>query len=183
MTTLPHVRRFGAVPVPYAASWTAEEQFYIGRCPYFGRSAIMQRDAPGVGKPIFGKPHACRQRELIARRLCDLCHRPLKLRTKVSLSHARPQPHGANGWAILQVEPLLHRECAIISMQHCPSLRRDVEKDTLRVRQVTRFEVQCAIMDEIYVESLTGQFEKALGHAKVELIDWTDRNISWLEAA
>lgn len=183
MKTLSHVRRFGNVHVPYTASWTAEESFYLDRCPYFGRMAIMQRVEPGAGKPLFGKPHACRQRETIARGLCDLCRRPLKVRTKVSLSHARPQPHSAKGWEILQVEPMLHRECALISMRHCPSLRRDADNGTLCIRQVQRWAVQAAIMDEVYTESVTGIAAKVLGHAKVQLIDWTDRNLPWLEAA
>ena len=171
---------YGSVPVPYAASWSEEERFFIGRCPYFSRDAIMQHSAPGQGKPLFGKPHSCRQRELIARDLCDLCHRPLKMRTKVSLSHAKKQPHGARGWAVLQVEPMLHKECAMISMRHCPSLRRDVAAGQLMVRQVFHWDVQVAIMDETYTEMMTGVAQKALGHAKVELLDWTNRDVEWL---
>jgi hypothetical protein len=37
-------------------------------------------------------------------------------------------------WDVLQVEPLLHRECAAISMRHCPSLRRDFSNGTLEIR-------------------------------------------------
>jgi hypothetical protein len=121
-----------------------------------------------------------RQREAIARGLCDTCGKPLKLATKVSLSHARPQPHGAQGWAILQVEPMMHRRCAAISAKHCPALRRDIEEGSIKVRQVTRWRAQCAIMSAEYVETLTGRHIKALGHAKVELLDWIDRDLAWL---
>lgn len=171
---------YGGVPVPYTVSWSAEEAFQVGHCRFGRGRAIMQAEARGQGKPQFGKPHAQRQREVIALGLCDLCGRPLAARTKVSLSHARIRDNGAEGPAVLQVEPLLHRECARISMRHCPSLRRDIERGSLMVRQVTRYRVQTAIMDEVYVESVTGQRVKALGHAKVELRQWVDRNAEWL---
>lgn len=174
---------FGNTSVPYTASWSEEETFHLARCPHAdGRIAICQTVAPGRGKPLFGKPHAQRQREVIARGLCDLCARPLKVATKVSLSHARVQPHGAEGPAVLQVEPLLHKACAVASMQFCPALRRDVREGTLRVRQVSRYRVQFAVMDEIYVESITGHRRKAIGHAKVELLQWMDQDAGWLGA-
>lgn len=172
--------QYGGVPVPYTASWTAEESFFLGKCPYATRAAIRQIEARGQGKPLFGKPHSDRQRQVIANDLCDLCARTLKNRTKVSLSHARPVAHGAQGLAILQVEPLLHKECAAKSMQHCPSLRRDIKAGTLMVRQVNRHRVQFAIMDEAYTETVTGAREQSIGHAKVELLQWIDRNADWL---
>lgn len=176
---------FGNTPVPYTVSWSAEERFFIARCQYFRRPAICQDVAPGQGQPRFGKPHSQRQRETIARELCDLCGRPLRARTKVSLSHARPMPHGAEGLAILQVEPLLHRECAATSMQYCPSLRRDIAAGTLMVRQVTRSRVQCAVMSPEFVGTYVPGYQfnatdRILGHAKVELIDWVDRDEAWL---
>src|SRR3546814_14087164 len=78
----------------------------------------------------------------MARFLCDICGKSLKTSTKVSLSHARPYPHGAEGWAVLQVEPMMHRKCAAVAIQHCPSLKRDVENGTLMIRQVLRYRVQ-----------------------------------------
>jgi hypothetical protein len=174
-------RLFGNTPVPWTVSWSSEEAFYLAPEPMFGdRLAICQHDAPGEGKPLFGKPHMQRQRQAIGRGLCDLCGRPLKLSTKVSLSHARPQPHGAEGWAILQVEPMLHRRCAFDCLRFCPSLGRDINQGTLRVRQVTRWRAQCATMMPAYVKQVTGQDEIALGHAKVELLAWVDRDEHWL---
>jgi hypothetical protein len=176
---------FGNTPVPYTVSWTEEEHFFVGRCAYFGKLAICQRVAPGKGQPAFGKPHSQRQRETIARGFCDLCGRTLKDRTKVSLSHARPVAHGAEGLAILQVEPLLHRECAALSMNYCPSLRRDIRAGTLMVRQVTRWRAQCAVMSPEYVGTIVGSYQpnpddRILGHAKVELMNWIDRDEAWL---
>lgn len=172
---------YGDVPVPYTASWSGEEgRFFLATCPHARAMAICQPIAIGEGKPRFGKPHSQRQREVIASDLCDLCGKPLKNRTKVSLSHARPVPHSANGWEILQVEPLLHRECAAESMKYCPSLKRDAEAGSLTIRQVTRHRAQFAIMDEIYVKELTGIARKAIGHAKVELLAWKDKDPEWL---
>jgi hypothetical protein len=177
------VIRYGGVPVPFTVAWSAEIVMVVRRCPYAGRPAICQQDARGIGKPRFGSPHADRQRQVIALDLCDLCAKPLKARTKVSLSHARAQLHGAHGGDILQVEPMLHRECAAISLAHCPALKRDLREGSLRVRQVTRHRVQFAMMSPEYVLQTAGQEIKAVGHAKVELLAWTDRDEAWLEAA
>ena len=167
---------YGGVPVPYAASWSTETEFSVAPCRFAGgRLAICQNGARGVGKPLFGKPHAVRQR--------DLCAKPLRVRTKVSLSHARPQLHSARGGEILQVEPLLHRECAAVSMRHCPALKRDIALGTLMVRQVTRHQIQLAIMTATYTQTIAGAACPAIGHAKVQLQAWVDRDADWLLAA
>lgn len=172
---------FGNTPVPKTASWTAEEQMFIAPCAYFGgRKAISQPERQGDGTPLFGKPHMIRQRRAIALCLCDLCGRSIKTSTKVSLSHARPQPHGADGWAILQVEPMLHAECAAMCVLFCPSLKRDVRDGAIAIRTVTKWRAQCAIMDEHYTKTVSGEEVRALGHAKVELLDWRDRDMKWL---
>lgn len=156
---------------------------FLAPCPYFNnRQAISQRNSQGDGTPLFGKPHFVRQRKAIALCLCDLCGKSMKVATKISLSHARPQPHGADGWAILQVEPMLHAECAAICVRFCPSLKRDVADGSVVVRAVTRWRAQCAIMDEEYTATVTGEAMKALGHAKVELLAWHDRDLNWLNS-
>src|SRR3546814_8535674 len=57
---------------------------------------------------------------------------------------------------------MMHQKCAAVAIQHCPSLKRDVENGTLMIRQVLRYRVQCAIMSPEYVESETGEAVKAL---------------------
>lgn len=175
--------RYGGVPVPYTAGWTAEEGLSFGNCPYSRRVALVQRQARGEGKPQFGKPHAVRQRQVIAMGLCDLCARSLKASTKVSLSHARVRYDGARRGepAIMQVEPLLHRRCAAESVRFCPSLKRDVRDGSLIIRQVTAYEVQFAIMDEVYCLQVAGEARTAVGHAKVVLKRWVDQDADWLE--
>lgn len=178
---------YGGVPVPYTVTWTGEDgsgtdepPFYLAECPHFRALAICQPDARGIGMPQFGKPHSNRQRLVIAKGLCDLCGRPLKAATKVSLSHAKVRLDGALGPCVMQVEPLLHRLCARRSLRHCPSLRRDIREGVLQVRQVNRYQVQAARMACAYVKELTGHAVEALGHAKVVLLQWQDRDEAWL---
>lgn len=172
---------YGNTRVPVTAAWSAEERYFLAPCPVFnGQIAICQDIAIGEGKALFGKPHSQRQRAAVGKGLCDICGRALASRTKVSLSHAKPYPHGANGWAILQFEPLMHRECASIAIMLCPSLKRDAEQGELAIRQVFAWRAQCAVMDEFYVKSITGQETKALGHAKVELLKWVERDMAWV---
>lgn len=174
---------YGGVPVPFTASWSAEEKISVGPCLWGGKVALVQPHAPGEGRPRFGKPHSIRQRQVIALGLCDLCAKDLKTKTKVSLSHARVRANGAEGPCVMQVEPLLCRGCAKISMAHCPSLKRDIADGSLIIRQVTRYRVQMAIMSSEYVETITGTRCKAVGHAKVELLAWIDRDADWLDRA
>lgn len=180
---------FGNTPVPFTVSWTGEERFHVGPCEHAGgRLAICQAIAPGEGKPKFGSPHSQRQRKAIAEDLCDLCGRPLRNRTKVSLSHAAPRLNAARAGDILQVEPLLHRECAARCIEFCPSLRRDIAAGVLKIRRVARHQVQFAIMGPEYVAHYVPGYEarasdRIVGHAKVQLLQWTDRDLPWLEGA
>ena len=178
---------YGSSPVPYTVSWTGEESTFVGPCRHAsGRLAICQVESRGHGKPIFGTPHSNRQREAIAGGLCDLCGLSLKNRTKVSLSHARPQANGATGLNILQVEPLLHRECAKVCIEHCPSLKKDIGLGMLMVRQVSRYRVQFAIIGNEFIPQYVPGYEPdprevITGHAKVELVEWRDRNLAWIK--
>lgn len=177
------ILHYGGVPVPYTVSWTAEHEpgsTFLGPCPYARRPAIRQMQARGEGKPRFGSPHMDRQREVISRGLCDLCGKPLKNRTKVSLSRARPQGHAARPGDILQVEPLLHKECAAISMEHCPSLKAQSRDGSLRIRQVLRHACQFAVFSEEGTFQETGVRQKSIAHAKVHLIGWRQRDADWL---
>lgn len=176
-----HQITFGNVPVPYVASWSEEEHFFLDICPHAKGIAICQAEKRGAGKPMFGKPHMNRQREAVIFDLCDLCGGTLRNRTKVSLSHARPRSHGAAAFDILQVEPLLHKECAAISLRHCPSLRRDIRAGSLEVRQVLSHRTQIALYSEQGTFEATGVRRKSFSHAKVQLLSWKDRSERWLD--
>ncbi len=184
MTARPiDILKWGTVPVPYAALWSAEQgHMHVATCPHIRHLACCDIDARGQGKPIFGKPHMGRQREIVVNDLCDLCARPLKLRTRISLSHARPVVTGARGACVMQVEPLVHKACARICIEHCPSLKRDIAAGTLIVRQVIRHRHQIALLTPTAVEEFTGAPRTGVaGHAKIELQRWIDRDLAWLE--
>lgn len=183
---------FGNTPVPFTVSWSAEEKFSVQPCRFAdGRMAICQSIAVGQGKPLFGKPHSIRQRQAIASGLCDICGKPLKNRTRVSLSHAAPRGNAlldGKGTGILQVEPLLHRECAATAMRFCPSLRSDIQQGRLNVLQVTRSRKQLAIMGPEFVHHYVPDYvakpeDRIIGHAKVELLAWIERDEDWLHRA
>lgn len=171
---------YGGIPVPYTVSWSGEQKVFLSRCPYAQALAMSSPQCPGVGKPSFGSPHPNRQREAIAIGLCDLCGRSIKTTTKVSLSQARPVAHAASFGDILQVEPLLHRQCAAVCMEHCPSLRRQRRDGVLNIRQVFAYQVQFAIYSEEGVFQACGERQRAIAHAKVHLLKWRDRDLDWL---
>lgn len=175
---------FGNAPVPYTVLWSSEEPPFIGADPVApNRPSVCNSTSPGEGRPMFGKPHMQRQREAVANGLCDICGKTLKGRTKVSLSHARERI-GADGLCVMQVEPLLHKECAALALRYCPSLRRDVKAGTLNVRMVTRYRVQLAqLTGDATVEFTGTRCPGAVGHAKVELLAWADKDAAWLERA
>lgn len=180
---------WGNVPVPWTVSWTAEEKQFVGPCRFAGgRMALRMPDCPGVGKPQFGKPHSDRQRQCIAEERCDLCGKPLRACTRVSLSHARVNEKGTRGPCVMQVEPMVHRDCALHCIAYCPSLRRDIDASTLAVRQVLKSEVQFAIMGPEYIQHYVPDYvaqptDKIIGHAKVVLLHWRDRDEAWLRRA
>jgi hypothetical protein len=171
---------YGGVPVPYTVSWSNEARPHLAFCKHARARAISYDDARGVGKPRFADPHPNRMREVMAKGLCDLCAKPLNARTKVSLSKARPQVHAASPMDVLQVEPLLHRECAAVCIEHCPSLQRDIRQGTLQIRQVLAWKCQFAIYSAEGVFELTGERTKAICYSKVQLVKWIDRDFNWL---
>lgn len=176
--------RYGNMPVPYAVSWSAEQgHMHVATCPHIRCTALCDVDRRGEGKPVFGKPHMTRQREVIMKDLCDLCARPLKGRTKVSLSHAGEVVSGGAGLTVMQLEPMVHKDCAVLCLQHCPSLKRDIRNGTLFVRQVLQHRHQVALLTAAAVGQFTGEFRVGVaGHAKVELLRWKDRDMDWLLA-
>ena len=185
---------WGQIPVPWTVSWTGEERQFVAIDPHVRRRALMMDVAPGIGKPQFGKPHSQRQRQCIAECRCDTCGRPIQsTELKISLSHARFRDNAAvtaNGTGILQVEPLLDRACARDAIRWCPSLKKDIAVGTLSVLQVMSHRVQFAIMGVQFIQHYVPDFvptpadaKGIVGHAKVELLRWKNRDQQWLEAA
>lgn len=64
----------GMPRVPWNASWSSEDRYEIRPCRWVGgKMALWSPHAPGVGKPIFAKPHMVRQRRSIAEMRCTVC--------------------------------------------------------------------------------------------------------------
>lgn len=128
---------YGNTPVPQTTEWGREAGYFIAPCLYAGgRLAFCQhtkQNEPG-DRPAYGRQHFGRQRRAAVLGLCDLCARPLRGATKISLSRHLVSVH-----PVIQLEPLLHRECAVISMGACPDLRKGVAAGNLVVRRVTRW--------------------------------------------
>lgn len=122
---------YGDAPVPWTVMWSGEDEYFVGTCPSFGLPAICQRERPGEGKPNFGTPNVMRQRKAHALGLCDLCAKPLKGSTRYSLSMV-----GGFGNVLTHSEPLLHAECARISYELCPALKRQLAAGRFTMRRV-----------------------------------------------
>jgi hypothetical protein len=155
--------------------WSAEEEYFVGICPSFKVPAICQKEAQGQGVPRFGRPHAVRQRKMMLFGLCDLCAKPLRNSTKISLSDAfvRGVPEAR---VLTQLEPLLHADCARVSLKHCPSLQRQREGGSLRITQVFRYRsraLRAQPEDRAkYVPEYTGP--DIIGLAAIDLLSWRD---------
>ncbi len=164
---------YGNAPVPWTAMWSGEDKYFVGMCAAFGVLAICQREAPGEGKPNFGAPNVMRQRRAHAQGLCDLCAKPLKGTTRYSMSNVV----GAVPNAILtHSEPLLHKECAKISYENCPTLRRQIKEGRFRIRKVFQSRARAAIAtDEERRRFVPDYIGKPIaGLAVVDLLKWRD---------
>src|SRR5204863_2579174 len=153
----------------------AEEEYFVAICPWFKVPAICQKEAQGEGVPRFGRPHTLRQRKMMLFGLCDLCANPLSYyRTKISLSDAFVQPDLPG--VLTQVEPLLHPACAKASLRHCPSLQRQRDAGTLKIRQVFRYRPRALVAGpghrKTFVPDYTGP--DIIGLAAIDILSWRD---------
>jgi hypothetical protein len=173
---------YGNTPVPWTVAWSEEGAYRIGECRAFRMPAICQHEAQGVGVPRFGEPHNDRQRWCIAHGLCDLCARPLRNGTKISLSNF--SGNLPPDTVLSCMEPLLHAECARTSLVHCPALRRQLREGRLGVRQVFRFRARPLRASSDHVEHTVPDYvgPPVLGLAVVDLLSWLDVTTQWLEA-
>jgi hypothetical protein len=169
---------YGNIAVPWPVMWSEEEEYFVGICPWFKAPAICQKEAQGEGVPRFGRPHTGRQRKLLALGLCDVCAKPLRHATKISLRNFKGRDVG--GRPVTQVEPLLHVECARLSLQRCPSLQRQREAGTLRIKQAFRYRARPMIAqpeDRLrYVPDYVGP--NIIGLAAIDLLSWRDCSVA-----
>ena len=108
------------IKVPWNASWTGEEEFEIRNCRWVGgRPAVWQKHAPGVGRPIFAKPHMVRQRRSIAEMRCTVCGELTgEDRWWFRLGRIDEQTR-----SYMTTESPVHRVCAEHAKVICPHLR------------------------------------------------------------
>lgn len=147
--------------------------------------ALWQPHLPGMGKPRFAKPHSVRQRQAMARLLCDLCGEPTKPGDRVSLSQERAvrvTQAGFDKMAATVVEPLMHHRCAARSAGLCPNLRAQLEAGTLWVREVT----SCQLVLQQLTGAATMEFAGlhrpgTIGHMKLILTNAITRDMEWLQ--
>lgn len=107
------------VAVPWNAGWTSEERFEVRPCRWVGgRLALWQPHTPGIGDPIFAKPHSVRQRRSIAEMRCTVCGEvtPPDDRWWFGLGN-----RDAGRW--ITTEAPVHRFCADMAFEICPRLR------------------------------------------------------------
>jgi hypothetical protein len=176
--------KYGAIEVPWTTAWSGEERFELRPCRWAeGKISMWQPHRPGEGKPTFAKPHMVRQRRAVAQRLCDLCGEPLG-EDMVSLSFESHRLVEGRVM-LLVVEPLSHRRCAAISMTQCPHLKRCVAAGTLWIREVfARPRIIAQLLTGEATEEFAGAYRPGtVGHLKMHIEAWNDRDIPWLEAA
>lgn len=172
---------YGKIPVSFSVAWTEEKAFWIAPCPYaFGKAAVHQQDAPGIGKPTFAKPHMNRQRKSIREGLCDICAKPVRVKTKVSFSEERWVDVQGQSMPLV-IEPLCCRECAVIAIEHCPHLKRRIGEGAIVVRQVFKYRVVASMLTGAATLEFCGaDAPGTIGHLKMELTNYKDRNLEWL---
>lgn len=140
---------------PYITAWTGELGYVVRPAPILrGTMALFARTGwRGRGVPIWGKISEERQRECALRRLCQVCHRPIRLTdvgySLVPLKVLRwaGSSHGATH------EPLTCSTCLPKVLRSCPAIRRmaaDEHKDPLVALAVRRYGIAVQMIGPLY---------------------------------
>lgn len=129
------------LPVPYAATWTAETP-EVGSRLIIGPRGLAYRDevpgdrdrngvlwsrlrhAPGAGRPDYRSMHPERQRHAMFHRLCQVCGGPAD-RTSQGWLFLLPRPGSGEPEDIEGVhttKPPVCLPCAALALRHCPHL-------------------------------------------------------------
>lgn len=177
------LHEYGKLPVPWTTAWSGENRFEVRYCPYAKRAALWQPEAPGVGKPDFAKPHSVRQRRAMVECRCDICGKPLKNASKLSLSQESARQVQGIGVALLVVEAMMHTDCARVALSFCPSLKRQALEGSLKIRQVFRWRTIISTLTADATEEFAGvRREGAGGHIKLQILKFEPVSLRWLEA-
>lgn len=122
------------VEVPWSVAWSGEQSFRLQDSRDFpGMVELDQKQAPGVGEPLFAAIHVTRQRRGMIDLLCHVCGKPTPRMDRfifpaasgglVTL-HDGSQQYGLN-------VPPMHRACTVRARHNCPHLAK-VDEPPLR---------------------------------------------------
>lgn len=153
------------ITVPWNAAWSSEDRYEIRPCRYAGGAlAVWSPHSPGVGRPIFAKPHMVRQRMAIAKMLCTVC------------GHGTPKDDRwwfalggyQEGW-FMTTEAPVHRACADLALKLCPHLQRNG-----CAADLSRFPAGASVLSAVLGGSLVDQEfglkidgRRVIGHLKL----------------
>ena len=106
--------------VPWNASWSSEEAYEVRNCRWVNNlPAIWQPHSPGVGRPIFAKPHNVRQRRSIAEMRCTVCGEKTAPNDRWWFGLG-----GITDGLFMTTEAPVHCACAAKAEAMCPHIRR-----------------------------------------------------------
>lgn len=112
---------------PWSVAWSGEQAFRLQPSRDFpGLTELDQKEAPGVGEPIFAAVHVTRQRRGIVDLKCHVCGEPTRPGDRYLFAvasgglvtlHDGTQQYGCN-------VPPIHLACAAVARANCPHLER-----------------------------------------------------------
>jgi hypothetical protein len=116
--------------IPWSVSWSGEQAFRLTpSADHPGLLELDQKEAPGVGEPLFAQIHVARHRRGMVRLLCHVCGKPTPPRDRyifptasgglVTL-HDGTRQYGCN-------VPPMHKACTLRANQDCPHLTKIAE--------------------------------------------------------
>lgn len=117
------------IDVPWNACWSSEQRFEIRPCRWAsGSLALWSPHSPGVGRPLFARPHMVRQRKSIVLMLCTVCGEPTEPRDRWWFGLGSVvEGH------FMTTEAPVHRACADHALTVCPHLKKiDAAKSLMR---------------------------------------------------
>lgn len=166
------------IAVPWNASWSSEARYEVRPCKSVrGALAVWSPHIPGIGRPIFAKPHMVRQRLSVAYMLCTVCGDPTPKNDRwwFALGEYR------ENW-FMTTEAPVHRACADVALVKCPHLQRN-GCDADLARFPDGYSILSAIVGGSLVEEDFGlkiNGRRVVGHLKIAwpkgMIRIVDRN-------
>jgi hypothetical protein len=122
------------VEVPWSVAWSGEQAFRVQPSRDFpGMLELDQREARGVGEPLFAAIHVTRQRRGMVDLLCHVCGKPTPPRDRYIFPTASgglvdlldgSRLYGCN-------VPPMHRACTVRARHACPHLSK-IDEPPLR---------------------------------------------------